>query len=157
MFCQKCGNQITEEASFCPGCGTSRSPAQANPQQQVPFQPQYQQNAGTPASILQTLSQKIRTQGVIWRVVACLQVLIGTVNLLIGLMLMDFDFFYFSDGAVNFFTGLFVLLIAVLNFSVSGKNFKYSKEVLQKPVGIVKKYEPIGIIIGNLIYNLFFG
>ncbi|NDL68371.1 zinc ribbon domain-containing protein [Anaerotalea alkaliphila] len=31
MYCTKCGNQLPEEADFCPGCGTRRPDAAAQP------------------------------------------------------------------------------------------------------------------------------
>ena len=73
--------------------------------------------------------------------VACLQYLIGISCLL------------FESVAY----GVIVLIIAVLNTLFSVRDFKYSKEVLVSPVGIVEKYQSIGGLIGTLIYNVLFG
>ena len=40
-FCKKCGSQLTDEAVFCPNCGTAQGPV-APQQGQVPPQPQVQ-------------------------------------------------------------------------------------------------------------------
>ena len=56
MFCRKCGNQVSDGATFCPSCGNPmpQQPPQpqpnlhAAPQQQVPQQPAYPQQAPQP-------------------------------------------------------------------------------------------------------------
>jgi len=48
MFCNKCGNQLPEEAGFCDRCGNAIAaavPQQVYPQQPYPQQPVYYQAA----------------------------------------------------------------------------------------------------------------
>ena len=50
-----------------------------------------------------------------------------------------------------------ILIVAAVNFYVCSRDFKYSKEVLDHPVGIVKKYRPLAGLVINLVYNLIVG
>lgn len=50
MFCSKCGNQIPDNSTFCPNCGTAfaqpQQPQYNQPQYGQPQQPQYPQQPG---------------------------------------------------------------------------------------------------------------
>ena len=55
------------------------------------------------------------------------------------------------------FIRIFVIIVAVINTLVSVKDFRYSREVLYRPVGIYAKFSPVGGYVGMLIYNILFG
>ncbi|MGN0171988.1 MAG: zinc-ribbon domain-containing protein [Acutalibacteraceae bacterium] len=146
-FCSKCGNEISAESRFCPSCGQAvTGQAVAQPQ------PVYQQQVYAPINLLQQLSGKMKTEAIIWIVIACLQVLMGIGNVLIGYALGTR-----SGGDTNVIYGVMLLIVAVINFIVSSGKLKYSREILMRPTGIVAKFSPIGGYIGTLIYNLLFG
>lgn len=103
--------------------------------------------------LLQQLSSKVKTNAIIWIVIACIQFFIGMVNIVIGFVLnADYE-----DGTSNLITGFFVIIVGVLNIVNATRSLKYSKEVLTKPVGIVQSFQPVGNLIGTLIYNLLLG
>lgn len=52
MFCEKCGRQVGDDMSFCPGCGTSLGGDSA-PQMQAAPQPQVVQQQATPVYTVQ--------------------------------------------------------------------------------------------------------
>lgn len=168
-FCVKCGKELLEGASFCHVCGTASDAAQSanyqpGYQQQTPpyqtvyqqptppYQTVYQQPYYMPKNIVQILSGKVRTQAVIWLVIACIQYILGIINIVAGLQMR-----YESDILAMLTTGMIIITVAVLNTLFSVQNFKYSSQVLTVPVGIIKKYSPLGGIIGTLIYNVLFG
>lgn len=95
----------------------------------------------------------MNTNGIVWIIIASIQVIIGLYNLIIGLEISS----YRTDGTTYIISGLFVLVVAALNFVNASKDIKYSKEILSRPVGIVAKFDPIGGYIGNLVYNILFG
>lgn len=143
-FCSKCGKALEDNVSFCDVCG-QKVETQTTQQQTV----SYEQHG----NLLQQLSGKIKTEAIIWVIVASLQVLIGFFNIMIGIALnADYE-----DGTTNIITGVFVLFVAVINYVSSSQDFKYSRKILEQPTGILAKYSPIGNYIGNLIYNLIFG
>jgi hypothetical protein len=75
----------------------------------------------------------VKTNGIIWLVIGILQVLCGI------------------------FLNWVFLIVGVLNIISSVQDMNYSKELLEKPVGIVAKFEPIVGPIITLIYNLVIG
>ncbi len=85
-------------------------------------------------SLLSTLSQRLNTNGIIWLV-------IGTLQLLGGI----------------FVEGWFLLIVGVLNIVSSIQDMQYSKTLLEKPSGIVAKFEPLTGPIITLVYNLVIG
>ena len=95
----------------------------------------------------------MNTNGIVWIIIASLQIIIGLYNLISGLALSS----YRADGTTYIISGIFVLVVAALNFVNASKDIKYSKEILSRPVGIVAKFDPIGGYIGNLVYNILFG
>ena len=141
-FCPKCGKKVADGSRFCPGCGHAVGA-------QFAQSSTYQQSLNA----LQQLSSKVKINAIIWIVVASLQVIIGAYNIIVGCALIaDYD-----EGMVNIITGIFVLIVAVMNYISASRDNKYSKEILNKPVVIFSKYSPIGAYIGNMIYNLLFG
>ena len=117
-------------------------------------QPYGYQYAPAPENPLIRLSKKVKTNAIIWTVIASLQAVIAAVN-----------FYFWLDGLrwwpdevlANGISALMLAVIATLNFVSSAKDFKYSKNVLNVPRGIVAKFQPIGGYIANLIYNIIFG
>ena len=83
--------------------------------------------------LLKTLSQRVNTNGIIWLVIGILQILGGI------------------------FINWPLLIVGVLNIVSSIQDMKYSKTLLEKPNGIVAKFEPITGPIITLIYNLVIG
>lgn len=166
-FCIKCGTEITDEMLFCPKCGNkvgeqpkTINQSQVNNQQFNPQQNyQYQANnlaQPTAYSYLQTLSGKVKTEAIIWVVIASLQLLLGIILLIQGISLSGYS--WTQDTAMVYYVqGLVLIVISIVNYKVSSNDFKYSREVLINPVGIVNKFSPIGGRIGNLIYNILFG
>ena len=94
------------------------------------------------------LSEKIKTEATVWKIIAVLQVVIGLATVIINI----------SDGELEggLYGGL-IILIAVRNFKISGEDLKFSQEIIKCPVGIVTKYEPIFPLIVDLAYNIFVG
>lgn len=101
-------------------------------------------------NIVQQLADKVKIQGIIWSVIAGLQYLIA-----IGTFISAMDSYYVNDSTV--FYAFCVLVIAVLNTISFINDFKYCTEVVNSPIGIVRKYEPLGARVVNVIYNVIFG
>lgn len=154
-FCKNCGNQLSADAAFCGSCGT---PVAENTQASV-VRENHQQNFvpntgyAPQDNLISKLSGKIKTEAIVWIVIACLQVIIGIFNIITGIELFD----YYEDGTLNLISGFFVLLVAAVNFTTAFRNMKYANEIFTKPVGIVKKYSPVGSVVATLIYNVIFG
>ena len=123
-FCTHCGKEILDEAVICVGCGCAvegKAPQTAAA------------TAPDMVTLLNTLSQRIYTNAIIWLVIGALQVLGGI------------------------FINWFLLVVGVLNVISSVQDMNYRKTLLQKPTGIVAKFEPIVGPVITLIYNLIFG
>ena len=123
-YCTHCGKEIMDEAVICVGCG-------------CPVTGQHKQTAQAPINgspeLLNTLSQRLNTNGIIWLVIGILQVLGGL------------------------FINWFLLIVGVLNIISSVQDMQYSKTVLEDPSGIMAKFEPITGPVITLIYNLVIG
>lgn len=129
-FCSYCGNEVHEKAVVCVKCGCPVN------------KPQSVSGSGTPAqsnpfaesrNIVATISQRIQINGIIWCVIAGLQILSGI--------------------AVNWV----LLIIGALNLVSAIQDLNYSKSFPQRPVGIVAKVRPLTGPIITLVYNLVFG
>lgn len=94
------------------------------------------------------LSEKIKTEATVWRIIAVLQVVIGVATLIINLVEGAFE------GALY---GGVVLLIAARNFKISKEDMQYAQNVVMQPVGIVAKFEPLSPLIIDLVYNTLVG
>ena len=84
-------------------------------------------------ALLNTLSQRLNTNGIIWLVIGVLQILGGI------------------------FINWFLLIVGVLNIISSIQDMQYSKTLLENPNGIVARFEPIIGPIITLVYNLVIG
>lgn len=155
MYCANCGKEIDNNADVCIGCGcavrtvnlqgrTSRFCTHCG--KEISAQAAVCINCGCavnankasadtakPEDLLNQLSSKVKINAIIWLCIAGIQVILG-------------------------FAEAWVLLIpGVLNTISAIRDFKYSTEVLEKPEGIVKNFEPLVIPIITLVYNLFLG
>lgn len=105
---------------------------------------------------MKTLSRKVETEAIVWVIIASIQLFLGIIFLISGFSALDH--YYTRDTAqVYFFEAVALIVVSIVNYIVSSKDFKYSKDVLVQPIGIVKKFTPIGGYIGTLIYNILFG
>ncbi|MBQ3182725.1 MAG: hypothetical protein IJB24_05425 [Clostridia bacterium] len=78
--------------------------------------------------LLNTLSQRIHTNAIIWIVIGALQIMIGI-----------------------------FCIVGILNIVSAINDMKYSKEILNDPTDIVEKFEPVTMPIIVSAYNLVFG
>lgn len=162
-YCKQCGKQLSEQDKFCNSCGApndnsdiySNAPRQpqTQPQRNYQYQPTVSFQpiayvAPSPGSLIAQLSKKIKTEAIVWTIIASLQTVAGLYNIWYGI---DWE-----EGA-NITSGIFLLLVAGLNFFTCGKDFAYAKSVFSNPTGIIKKYKPIGTYIFNALYNLLLG
>ena len=124
-FCSKCGKEVHEDAVICVHCGCSIAPMGA----------QGTQVEAKSNSLVETITQRIRINAIIWIVIASLQLLIG---------LFSWEW-------------LVLLIVGGLNLYSALDDLKYCKSFPEKPVGIVNKVKPLTGDIITLIYNLVFG
>ena len=124
MFCRYCGKELLDEAVICVGCGC----AVAGQNNQTIINKSVDET-----TMLNTLSQRLNTNGIIWLVIGILQILGGL------------------------FLNWFLLIVGVLNIISSIQDMNYSKTLLENPTGIVAKFEPITGPVITLIYNLIIG
>ena len=107
-----------DEAVICPNCGCATGNAMPKAANQ---------------DIMQTISQRININGIIWIVVAALQIIIGI--------------------SVSWVT----LIVGVLNMISAIQDINYSKALPTNPVGLVEKVKPLTMPIITLVYNLVIG
>lgn len=123
-YCTHCGKELLDEAVICPGCGCAVGGQGMDSNRNATVD-------GT--ALLNTLAQRVNTNGIIWMVIAVLQIL----------------------GGILF--NWFLLIVGVLNIISSVQDMSYSKELVNKPNGIVAKFKPLTGPIIVLVYNLVFG
>lgn len=157
MYCSECGAKVKGSEKFCPTCGAAVSGVSRTGREDaaVSGRPVRQ---GTEELVLQ-LSKKVRVEAIVWCVVAAIQVLVGFTLINEGSQLdtLGSAFGIANAGAERSGMGVIILIVAAVNFYVCSRDFKYSKEVLDHPVGIVKKYRPLAGLVINLVYNLIVG
>ncbi len=83
--------------------------------------------------LLTQLSERVKINAIIWLVIGILQIIGGL------------------------FIEWWILIVGVLNIVSSIRDMNYSKEILDKPVGIVENFESLTGPIITLIYNLVVG
>ncbi len=144
MFCRRCGKQINETANFCPYCGdkqiytnfsefvTNTHTFQA-PRIQSYFIPHSRYDSLYFQKLVDTVSQRIKTNAVIWIVLATLQILFGL------------------SGNIP------IIVIGLLNLTSAVRDIRVSKKFTQKPVGIVNEVKPLVGSVINIIFNFFIG
>ena len=124
MYCSKCGKEIVQNAAFCVGCGCAVGSQNTQTTNNMSFDG---------ATLLNSLSQRLNTNGIIWLVIGILQIIGGI------------------------FFNWFLLIVGVLNIISSVQDMQYSKTLLENPNGIIAKFEPIVAPIITLVYNLIIG
>ena len=122
-FCTHCGKELMDEAVICVGCGCAVSNGNA----------QAARMSVDRNELLNTLSQRVNTNSIIWLVIGILQIIGGL------------------------FFSWFLLIVGALNIISSVQDMQYSKALLNDPRGIVAKFEPIVEPIITLVYNLVIG
>ena len=116
-YCTKCGQQIHDEAVICIHCGCPTAEQGAN-----------NSAVGSSDRLLNSLSQKIHTNAILWMVLGVIQC-VTMIGIIAGLW----------------------------NIYAAWNDLKYSKECLTKPSGIVQRFEPINGYIIALVINLVLG
>jgi hypothetical protein len=119
-YCTKCGRELFDEAVLCPGCGCTIG---VNPVSPVVSRD----------PLLLKLSERLKINGIIWIIIAVIQIMIGVLG------------------------AWFTLLVGVLNIVSAVKDLNYSKTVLENPTGIIGTFEPVTSPIITLGYNLLIG
>ena len=133
-YCIHCGKELFDEAIICPGCGCD--PGSTSYNMKGVYSP-----GKNPSAYVQELSGKVKTEAIIWTVIASIQAFFGLIDLLF----------------IDVTTGTILLVICALNFVNAYNDYKYSTEVLVNPSGIMARFEPLTGLIISLIYNLIFG
>ncbi len=123
-YCTHCGKELLDEAVICVGCGCAVDGRNTQT---------FSNQSVDGTELLNILSQRLNTNGIIWLVIGILQILGGI------------------------FINWFLLIVGVLNIISSIRDMQYSKTLLEKPTGIVAEFKPtVGPII-TLVYNLVIG
>ena len=116
MFCNKCGKEIQGDVNFCNSCG--------NPLNVV---------VNNAENLLHQLSERYKINGIIWIVIAVIQIILGI------------------------FVNWICLIVGVLNIISAIQDINFSGKMLKNPNGIVDKVRPLVGAILILIYNVIFG
>ena len=124
-YCMNCGNEVHEKAVICVKCGCAIPRTAPTPNQQTT-------TTECSNSILTTIAQRIKTDGIIWCVIGAVQILMG--------LLSPFTF-----------------VIGILNIASGYSDITYSQKVVTDPMGIVARMKPLVMPIITLAYNLFIG
>lgn len=138
IICSECGKQYSDKALACPNCGnpthTILTPIQPQSQPQYTTATQYQMITPAVSPYAEKLATKEQTSGIIWTVIAAIQIIIGI-------------------------SGLWVTLyIAILNGITAWGSFQKAKKVRNPYIGMVQEYEQqLTALIFALIYNAVLG
>lgn len=111
MFCNKCGKEIQGDVNFCNSCG--------NPLNGV---------GNNAEKLLHQLSERYKINGIIWIVVAIIQIILGI------------------------FVNWICLIVGVLNIISAIQDIIFSGKMLKNPNGIVDKVRPL--VGANLNFDL---
>ena len=134
-FCENCGSELVEGNKFCPSCGADVYNKSSDNVNNVINSPEKVRK------LITQLSQKNQTNAIIWGA-------FGVVQIIIAMCTITY---------YGFATGIWTLVVGILNVYSGYKDFTYSKELLKKPVAIISRYESATPIVIALIYNLIFG
>ena len=147
-YCIKCGRQLPDDGKICSICAGGEHNQQQQQQQSNQYRQQnnqyqqqsyrYQQQGNSDVyrntnGLLIKLSERLKINGIIWIVIAALQILIGI-----------FGFYW-------------ILIVGVLNIVSAIKDIQYSKTILTNQNGIVKNFEPLTRAVITLAYNILIG
>ena len=134
-FCENCGSELVEGNKFCPSCGADVYNKSSDNVNNVMNSPEKVRK------LITQLTQKNQTNAIIWGA-------LGVVQIIIAMCTITY---------YGFATGIWTLVVGILNVYSGYKDFTYSKELLKKPVAIISRYESATPIVIALIYNLIFG
>ena len=134
-FCENCGSELVEGNKFCPSCGADVYNKSSDNVNNVMNSPEKVRK------LITQLSQKNQTNAIIWGA-------LGVVQIIIAMCTITY---------YGFATGIWTLVVGILNVYSGYKDFTYSKELLKKPVAIISRCESATPIVIALIYNLIFG
>ena len=134
-FCENCGSELVEGNKFCPSCGADVYNKSSDNVNNVMNSPEKVRK------LITQLSQKNQTNAIIWGA-------LGVVQIIIAMCTITY---------YGFATGIWTVVVGILNVYSGYKDFTYSKELLKKPVAIISRYESATPIVIALIYNLIFG
>ena len=151
-YCNHCGNPIPDEARFCSKCGKEAHRLYGKNESNSNFtaseEQDYKQEENTAPSrggannsaqlekhreLVKTLSSRLRMNGIIWFIIAGIQIIIGACGTIVP------------------------LIVGVLNIISAINDLKLSKQVLVDQGGIVKSCEPMTSTIVTLVYNAVVG
>lgn len=145
LFCPYCGTQLSDDAKFCTKCGKHTTPHDQPSQNEG-----YSQNVPPPINylnqtnnfsninaLLAELSAKEKVAGIIWIVIACIQILAAVLINSVALVVL-------ICGAWNIYAGY--------------TRLKQSKRVLAPWPSLVNAYDKwLSKIIINIIINVLIG
>ena len=126
-FCTNCGAALAENAMFCSACGTK---CDVGKEEQAVNQTVNTQQA---SDLLKKLSERVKTNAIIWIVIAGVQLLL------------------------SIFVNWMFMIVGIINLVSAISDLKYSKSVLQNSAGIVDKVKSLVGPIITLAYNLILG
>ncbi len=137
-YCSKCGKEIMDEAVICPGCGCAVSGMYS-------YNDMSRQQTNSQV-LLKQLQRKLKTETQLWTWIGIAQVVIGIILFVNAL-----------DG--EFFIGVPFLLfgVSIVNLCSAAERKRFIKAIEDKPIGIVKRYEPFYRYVLNFICNFAFG
>ena len=136
-FCENCGSELVEGNKFCSSCGADVSNQSSSNVNNVINSSEKEKVR----KLITQLSQKNQTNAIIWGA-------LGVVQIIIAMCTITY---------YGFATGIWTLVVGILNVYSGYKDFTYSKDLLKKPVAIISRYESATTIVVALIYNLIFG
>jgi MFS family permease len=140
------------------------------PQPVIPVQPYPQQ-----PTLLQSFCSRLHTSAILLLIAGILQGIGAIITLIVGIVSLSEvgDLFhrtyYMGDyytaataaGVATligiFVTGLCMAAICVCDLVIAGRLFSYSKQVQDRPVGILEQYTSTGKLIVLLVFNILFG
>ncbi len=137
ITCSECGKQYSDKAIACPNCGnpTHIAPTSTQPMLQTvnPYATQSQANHAL-SQYAEKLATKEQTSGIIWGVIAIIQIIIGC-------------FGFWS-----------AFIVAALNGYGAYLSFQKAKKVRNPYPGMVEEYEKqLTSLIIAFVYNAIFG
>lgn len=122
-YCTKCGKQIHDEAVICVGCGSPVEDTYGKV-----FLDISQNQRVSSDNLVNTLSTRYNTCGIIWIVIAIIQII-----------------------------SVACLPVGLWNLYAAYTNIKYGKAIQKNPTNIVAAHTPITGAVICLVINLLFG
>jgi hypothetical protein len=168
-FCEKCGKEIKDGDRFCTRCGaqvvsdTFKNHNNCNSNDAL--QPVYNNSnyayVSNPTDVncqklcIDLLIKKIKTEAVVWIIVASIQIIISIVYIRFGIKIHIGNS---SDdiGSTLVISALIMIAIAIINYISAYKNFLHIKAIMSGCYDILEHYVPIRNMVFVLVYNLMF-